>query len=118
MSEKLKDAIKTIKNPAPSVTLVSHGWVKRCRMCEKHSHARWHNLAQEHLNPVALLEWIDAVEAVHPHAVAVKARIAGYVAGMTGIDRDAMKRALEAERTVAAVDPHGDSNTGTPSTRD
>jgi hypothetical protein len=81
--------------------LVSHGWGKRCRVCERQSHAKWHDLAQGELNPVALIDWIEALPDVGGQ-VQLKARIVGYVLGCTGIDHQALRAALAAERTGEA----------------
>jgi len=73
-------------------------------MCDRHSHAKWHDLAQCDLNPVALLEWIEAL----PYGageMALKARIMGYILGVTGIDSAAMKAALAAERAPRREEP-------------
>jgi predicted Fe-S protein YdhL (DUF1289 family) len=109
MSEqtKLADAMKTLRNPSPCVHLVSHGFTKRCRLCERRSHAKWHELASEELNPVALIEWIESVRVQSPDqindAVALKSRIIGYICGVTGIDHETMKRALLKERQAEAM---------------
>lgn len=99
-------------------TLVSHGWVKRCRVCEQHGHAKWHEVARGDINPVAL---IQMVESLNDDGTAVISCVVDWVCLMAGIDKPAMRAMLESERdsrrTVAAVDPQGDSNTGKPTTR-
>ncbi len=71
---------------------------EKCDVCSKPRHAKWHRLAKGDLNPVALVEWIEALPNGVGGEVGVKARIIGYILGVTGIDHEAMKRALEAER--------------------
>jgi hypothetical protein len=92
---KLSDALEKLRNPAPGVTLVSHGWVKRCRMCElAGQHAKWHEYASgEVINPIALVQWLQAVK-IDDVEEFRKAAIA-YVAFITTLD---MKR-LDAEKS-------------------
>lgn len=84
--------LDTLKNPAPGVTLVSHGWVKRCRVCETTTHAKWHELARGTLNPVALIE---RIESMLPADVARP--LVQYIVAVTGLDYAAMQRALVEE---------------------
>lgn len=65
-------------------------------MCDQQSHAKWHDLAEGELDPVALIEWIEALPSLG--TLATKARIVGYVLGCTGIDYEHMQRVLSAER--------------------
>ncbi len=81
----------TAKNE--EIRLVSHGFKVRCRICERHTHAKWHELARESLNPVALIEWLSAL----PDSQIKQATI-GYVLAITGIDYAEMERELSAER--------------------
>jgi len=67
----------------------------RCRVCKQNSHAKWHDLAKCPLNPVALVEWIEALPPLD--GLASKARIIGYILGVTGIDHYEMRRALAQE---------------------
>lgn len=91
--------------------------VTGCRVCERQSHAKWHDLAQAELNPMALIEWIEAMPP-DLGTLATKTRIIGYVLGCTGIDHQEMTRALWEEQQAAnAVDPHAD-HSGTPTPRD
>lgn len=94
---KLEDAIERVRNPAPGVTLVSHGWSKRCAICEKHTHAKWHEFVTEALNPVALVQMIRSMN----EAPEVRSRIVAHILAVTGMDLAAVEIAPAAD----AVDP-------------
>ncbi len=97
-TEPPENACKPAPPPAPpQARLVSDGWSQRCGVCSRQTHAKWHSLAQCELNPVALIEWIEAM----PHelgTLATKTRIIGYILGCTGIDYQQMSSALAIER--------------------
>jgi hypothetical protein len=109
--KNLLKALETIRNPAPGVSLVSHGWSigKRCRVCEQHSHAKWHEMVQGDLNPVALVQMIRSMD----NGPDLRSRIIAHIVAVTGMDLPSAEQALAAD----AVDPHAGS-TGTRPTRE
>lgn len=113
-SFELSKALDTLRNPGGGVTLVSHGFVKRCRVCEQHTHAKWHEVAKGEINPIALLELLDRL---NDDGTGVIEAIRGWVVIMAGVDVAAMRALVESERAVDAVDPQV-TDTGKPSTRD
>lgn len=80
---ELSKALQKLRNPAPGVTLVSHGWVPMCAICEKSRvHAKWHEASKgELINPISLLEFIDTLEPTE----GVK-RIQGWIKFITQIE--------------------------------
>jgi hypothetical protein len=72
------------------------GWqpiASACRICQRHTHAKWHDLAINEVNPVALIQFVESV--LPPDSAS---KIVGYVARVTGIDLEAMRAVLAGER--------------------
>jgi hypothetical protein len=111
----LELALQTLKNQAPGTTLVTHGWVKRCEVCERLTHAKWHEVAKNDINPVALIQFVERYRNA-TKVGGVITDIVAYVCGVTGIDEPRMRAMLESEQAVAAVDPQA-TDTGKPPTR-
>lgn len=93
---ELERAIERLRNPAPGVTLASHGFVKRCAVCEHQTHAKWHEVARGDINPVALIQFVQALD---DGGTGVVSCVVDWVRLMTGIDDAAIRAMLEAERT-------------------
>lgn len=76
--------------------LVSHE--PRCEVCYRQCHAAWHQVARAELNPIALIQFVERLDAGH---VLSKA-IVGWVLAVTGIDEAKMRAALELEQCHGA----------------
>lgn len=75
-------------------TLASHGFKRRCEVCHRQTHAKWHEYARCEANPVALIEFVERHRASAP---AVCDAIVGYIYAVTAMDVEAMRAALLAE---------------------
>lgn len=87
-------AIKPPPPPAPPSKRVG-GEADCCAVCRRQSHAKWHTFCRGEINPVALIEYIEAIKGGSVGDV-----IIGYVKRVTGLDVPAMQKALDEERAA------------------
>lgn len=88
-----------------STMLVSYGWKKRCEVCERRSHAKWHEFARGEINPIALIQFIEAIPSNRDGvtADAACAAIVGYVLAVTSLDDKKMRAELAREALDARL---------------
>lgn len=78
------------------------GFEPRCRVCERHTHAKWHDVASGDINPIALLQLLDRL---NDDGTGVVEAVRGWVVIMAGIDVALMRAMLESEQRGLRGDP-------------
>jgi hypothetical protein len=66
---------------------------RRCEVCERQQHAKWHEYSRNVMNPIALVEFIEALP--DKGAVGMKQAILGYIFAITAMDVERMRASLK-----------------------